>query len=95
MTIRHWRKKLKKIQINGIGIKNTKINAIEIESEIGTLETEEGAIKFTSTLCYLLDEQYYNDEVMLSKIEDNNIVAQIKDRKEPSLKVNTCEKWIY
>ena len=77
-----------------IPIKNYGTYTIEIESEIGTLETEEGAIKFTSTLCYLLDEQYYNDEVMLSKIEDNNIEAQIKDRKEPSLKVEIESNYI-
>ena len=80
-----------------IPIKNYGEYSIEIVNVLGTIETDEALkqAKYQGTLCYLPDEQYYNETIVKANtITDTNIKCEITEKIEKSFKVEVEKSYV-
>ena len=78
-----------------IPIKNYGTYVVDLINELGTIETSVNKATYKATLCYLPDEQYYNETILVNTtISSSNIECDIVEEQKTSLNIEIDNKYI-
>ena len=78
-----------------IPVKNYGSYVVDLINELGTIETSEGHAIYKATLCYLPDDQYFNETIVLNtEISKSNVECVITEELQTSLDVQVENRYI-